>query len=82
MVRTQIQLTEAQSEQIKHAAAESHVSMAEFIRKAVDLALRQSVAVGNTTRLERAVQAAGRFHSGGKDGSEHHDNHLAEAYRP
>jgi hypothetical protein len=81
MIRTQIQLTKTQNARIRQVAAEQHVSMAEFIRKAVDGALDQSVTIGNDTRLERAVQAAGRFHSGGRDGSKRHDAHLAEAYR-
>jgi hypothetical protein len=55
--------------------------MAEFIRNAVDFVLRQSAAVGNDERLERALHAAGKFHSGGKDGSKRHDDHLAEAYK-
>ena len=81
MIRTQIQLTKAQSVQIKQAAAEDHVSMAEFIRQAVDRALRQSVTAGKEERLERALQAAGKFRSGGRDGSSRHDVHLAEAYK-
>jgi hypothetical protein len=81
MIRTQIQLTKTQSEQIKEAAADSHISMAEFIRKAVDAALRQSATTSKKERVERAIQAAGRFHSGRRDGSEHHDDDLAEAYK-
>jgi hypothetical protein len=81
MIRTQIQLTKTQSVQIKQAAAESHISMAEFIRKALDFVLRQSVTIGSEARLERAIQAAGKFHSGRRDGSIRHDDHLAEAYK-
>ncbi|MFO7535375.1 MAG: hypothetical protein R6X19_06795 [Kiritimatiellia bacterium] len=55
--------------------------MAEFIRKAVDFVLRQSAAVGTDERLERAIRVAGKFHSGGRDGSKRHDDHLAEAYK-
>jgi Arc/MetJ-type ribon-helix-helix transcriptional regulator len=73
MVRTQIQLTEAQSEQIKEVAAQNHISMAEFIRHAVDTVLGQSLTVGNETRRERAIQAAGKFHSGSRDISTRHD---------
>ena len=81
MVRTQIQLTEEQSETLKKIAAQKNLSMAEIIRQGIDLYLRIYGTVSLEERRERAIKAAGRFHSGQKDLSERHDAYLAEVYR-
>jgi hypothetical protein len=83
MVRTQIQLTEQQARLAKQQAAERGVSMAEFIRAALDGALRSGApSPSRNERVSRALEAAGRFHSGSGDGSARHDDHLTEAYLP
>ena len=82
MVRTQIQLTEDQARHVKRIAAEQGVSMATVIRRGVDLLLRSAeTAVTDEERAARAISAAGRFRSGGGDGSVEHDRHLRDAYR-
>lgn len=82
MVRTQIQLTEEQAERIKRIAADRQTSMAEVIRDSIDRTLASpGAAVPRQERVRRAMEAAGRFHSGSTDGAEHHDQYLAEAYR-
>ena len=82
MIRTQIQLTDEQARRVKRLAIERQVSMAEVIRDSLNrtLAAPQS-AVSHQERVQRAIAAAGRFRSGGRDGSAHHDQYLAEAYQ-
>ncbi len=81
MVRTQIQLTEEQSRRAAEAARRSGISMAEVIRRSLDLYLEQEPgrAAGVATR-QAAAQIAGMFRSGRSDVSERHDDYLAEAY--
>ena len=80
MFRTQIQLTEEQSRDLKRLAAERRTSVAELIRQAAEGLLRESPAVGRRERKERALAAAGRFRSGKKDLSTRHDDYLAEVF--
>ncbi len=82
MVRTQIQLTEEQARALKELAALRQVSMAELIRQGVDTVIRSATAVDEAARIQRAIEAAGKFRSGKKDVSEHHDDYLAEAIQP
>ncbi len=78
MVRTQIQLTEAQAERLRRLAAERRVSMAALIREAVD---RSLVEDDRTARIERALAVVGKFSSSGPtDVAENHDHYLAEAF--
>ena len=82
MVRTQIQLTEEQAALVKQIAAERQVSMANVIREALDRSLESRpslLSIGD--RIQRAIDASGRFRSGTADGSTKHDDHLPEAYR-
>ena len=64
MVRTQIQLTEAQARALKRLAREQHVSMAELIRRGVDCLLASASGPSPDDRKRRAIAAAGRFASG------------------
>jgi Ribbon-helix-helix domain len=80
MQRTQIQLTEEQSQALKTLAAERRISVAELIRQAAEDLLRQSFTVSRAEMKRRALAAAGRFRSGEKDLSTSHDDHLAEIY--
>ena len=81
MVRTQIQLTEAQVSALQAMAAVRQVSMARLIRTAVDsLVERERSKVDRTVPLARAMSVAGRFKSGASDVSRNHDRYLAEAY--
>lgn len=80
MVRTQVQLNENQVKALKEIAAERDVSMAELIRRAIDLWIEAEGAVTHEERKRRALAAVGQFRSGLKDLSENHDKYLAEAY--
>ena len=81
MVRTQIQLTEEQASQIMRIAAERQISRAEVIRESIDRSLSShDCALPQEERVRRAIAAAGRFRSGGTDGSAQHDRHLSDAY--
>lgn len=81
MVRTQIQLTERQARELKRMAAREGVSMAEIIRKAVDVKIREgSGEVPWEEKVRRALSVMGKFRSGIKDLAENHDKYLAEDY--
>lgn len=81
MIRTQVQLAEEQVTALKKLAAKREVSIAELIRQAVERLLRSSEAVSYAERRQRAIKAAGRFHSGRSDLSSRHNEHLSEVFR-
>lgn len=81
MIRTQIQLPEQQVSALKNLAARQHTSMAELIRRAIDLFTASADAVDIQEQRQRALVAAGQFHSGQGDLSARHDDYLAEAYK-
>jgi hypothetical protein len=81
MVRTQIQLTEAQFEAVRARASAEGRSMADVIRSLVD----ESAAAGAKPSLEerrrRALAAIGFLgKKGPRDLARRHDDHLAKAY--
>ena len=76
MVHTQIQLTEEQSKALRKIAAQRNLSMAELIRQIIDFYLRSCGTISQKERRQRAIEAAGRFHSGLTDLSEKHDEYL------
>lgn len=80
LFRTQIQLTDEQSQELKKLAAERRTSVAGLIRQATGDLLRDSSTISRADRKQRALAAAGRFRSGGKDLSARRDDHLAEVY--
>jgi hypothetical protein len=80
MVRTQIQLTEEQSSLLKRISNQRKISVSELIRQGVDFYLRSCGNISDEERRQRAVAAAGKFHSGLKDLSSNHDKYLPEAY--
>lgn len=80
MIRTQVQLTEEQSQALKALAAERRVSVAELIRQSVDSLIARSIGVSAEERRKRAIAAVGRYSSGSSDTSVRHDAYLAEAY--
>lgn len=79
MVRTQIQLTEAQVKALKKIALTSHLSVAELIRRAVDTMIKSNTTVDPDERLRRALEIVGKFRSGKRDISRKHDAYLADA---
>ena len=79
MIRTQIQLTERQHELLKRMAREENASMAELIRRAVDLLEKRRTGRSAEEIRERAKAAIGRFHSGLSDLAEKHDEYFADS---
>jgi Arc/MetJ-type ribon-helix-helix transcriptional regulator len=81
MVRTQIQLTEKQAEEIRRIAKTRHFSVAEVIREAVNHVIKSIPAVSMEERRRRALSAVGKFTSGKRNISRKHDKYLSEAFR-
>jgi len=81
MVRTQVQLSEAQAQALKALAAAQNKSPADLISQAVDDFLRSMSGPDMEERKRRAIAAAGRFHSGLSGLSANHDRYLVEAYQ-
>ncbi len=81
MVRTQVQFTEEQLEELRRLSAESGQSLAELVRLGVELYLSSQHRPNRNEQIGRALAAVGKFSSGAKDVSAHHDRYLAEAYR-
>ena len=80
MVRTQIQLTHSQAQDLRRLSSESGRSMADLIREGVEVLLAAQRRPSRQERTERALRAAGRFRSGSSDTSRNHDRYLAEAF--
>ncbi|MEP7188313.1 MAG: CopG family transcriptional regulator [Roseiflexaceae bacterium] len=80
MVRTQIQLTERQTQRLKALAKERGVSMAELVRQSVDTMLESPETTDREERKRRALSIIGMFRSDMPDLSINHDQYLAEAY--
>lgn len=78
MIRTQIQLTEEQSEGLKRLATEAGISMAELVRQAVDRLLASGGAPDRDEIARRSLALIGTFSSGIPDLAEEHDRYLAE----
>ena len=81
MLRTQVQLTQAQIHTLKRLATDRGVSMAELIRQSVDLFVRSAGLVDYGQQRSRAISASGRFHSGSSNIAATHDEYLDEAFR-
>ncbi len=81
MIRTQIQLTEAQARKLRLAARREGISLAEAIRRLVERGLAEDEA-GRGRLYARAAEAVGRYRDrrGGKDVAEQHDAYLDEAF--
>jgi hypothetical protein len=81
MIRTQIQLTEEQSERLHEAARRSGVSSAELVRRSLDRYLDTSAGDAKAKGSRRsALGVAGQFRSGHTDISLRHDDYLDEIY--
>lgn len=81
MIRTQIQLPASQVATLKQLAERQQTSMAEIIRRAVDLYAAAPEAGAVVEQKKLAAAAGGRFHSGQSDISARHDDYLAEAFK-
>ena len=80
MIRTQVQLTEQQLLQLRKLAAERGLSISELVRNGVDTILDHAEREEHGDRVQRAIAAAGRFHSGRADVARRHDDYLVAAY--
>lgn len=80
MVRTQIQLTDAQAQALKEMATAEGKSMAELVRDGVDNLLRARRTVDRGAVKARSISALGRFKSSVRDLGTNHDDHLADAF--
>lgn len=80
MVRTQIQLTEEQSQQLGILAGQRGVSKASLIRRFVDMMLALEKAPYDAEVRARAIRAAGKLHSKSGDLASRHDEYASEAY--
>ena len=81
MRRTQIQLTEEQAEVLQKLARLKKLSIAEIIRRGINLYLQMLGTVTPDEWGKRAIAATGRFHSGVSDLSTKHDKYLLEDYK-
>jgi hypothetical protein len=80
MVRTQIQLTEAQANALRELAAKRRKSIAELIRQGVDHILSTAQTGDDMSEIRRqAILVSGMFSSGLPDLGRNHDYYLAEA---
>jgi post-segregation antitoxin (ccd killing protein) len=79
VIRTQIQLTEDQTRELKRWAEQRRVSMAAVIREAIDEHLRRRSGPPWQEVVARAIAAAGSAHSGSGDVSRRHDEYFAES---
>ena len=80
MVRMQIRLTEEQARAARQRAGEMGISLAEFIRRAVDEALSRPYVQDRRAIRERSLRAIGSVRSGTGDLAVNHDKCLEEAY--
>ena len=77
MVRTIVQLTDAQSKALRERAREQGVSASELVRQGVDMVLRSRI---GDAEVRRRAKEAGGFIGDVPDLSVHHDTYLANAY--
>lgn len=80
MIRTQIQLTEAQAKSLQELAARQGVSMAELIRRSVDNYIKNYNGCARQDLIERAKEAAGKYHAAEADLAKSHDLYLAKDF--
>lgn len=81
MVRTQVQLTDAQAAELRRLAAEQGTSVAELVREAVEGLLANRTKPTRHELKQRALAAVGRYGSGLADVAVQHDRYLNEAGR-
>ena len=82
MIRTQIQLTEEQYKQLKQLARKSERSLATLVREGVEKVLKEAGEPNLDEARRQALLIVGKYRSGKKDVSVHHDKYLAESYQP
>jgi len=80
MVRKQVRLTDEQALMVETQAAMQHISVAELIRRTIDMSLAMRATPDATELRKRALAAIGCGHSGLGDVSERHDDYLIDTY--
>ncbi len=81
MIRTQVQLNEAQYAELKELAGKENVSISELVRRGVDLAVGQAHSLSVAEKRANALAALGRFSDNASDVAVRHDHYLAEALK-
>jgi hypothetical protein len=81
VIRTQVQLTEAQARRLRAQARERGISVAEIVRQLIDKGLAHE-APSRAARYERAARVVGRFGArrAPRDLSSRHDRYLEDSY--
>ncbi len=77
MIRTQVQLTDEQYQALKSRAHRENLSLSSAIRQAVEMWLKER---DRSMLIEKSLASLGKFRSGRKDVSQHHDESLTEIY--
>ncbi len=80
MIRTQIQLTENQSDMLKRISKKYNISISELIRRGVEMVIQSMPEVDIQEKRNRAFSLGGMFYSEEKDLSVNHDKYLNEVY--
>lgn len=79
MVRTQVQLREDQAQTLRLMAREQQLSVAELIRRSIDLYLAVADEQPLDQKYERALALAGKYQDAA-DFGRNHDHYLADAF--
>ena len=79
MARTPVQLTQQQLLRLRLLAAERGLSISVLVSDGVDIILTRKEQGAHTGSAQRAISAAGRFHSGRSDVARHHDDFFVSA---
>jgi len=79
VIRTQIQLTPQQVDELRRWADERGISMAAVIREAIDQHLGRRTRPSGEELRGRAIAAAGCARSGTGDVARRHDDYFADA---
>ena len=81
MVRTQVQLTARQHEQLKRVARAKRLSLSEVVRRLVDRALVHELHPEQLTGIGALIASCGAFReTRTASAAKEHDQHLAESY--
>ena len=80
MVKTQVQLPEADLAELRRLAAEQGVSVSELVRRGVRQVLKSETGPTREELWDRASKVIGKYHSGKTDIGRRHDDYLAEDF--
>ncbi len=82
MVRTQIQLTEKQSDRLKNIATAQAISIAEIVRQAIDNYIKSNTAINTEERIKKVLELSEKYNDseGKSDVAKKHDDYLVETY--